>query len=393
MSHWRNNFESSFDGEEDDEHDRVPSHTLRQALLTAASRFERDREREEVQLRHTIAMEKRKCAVEVSKLKAERERSATLETSLRDETAKFSAEREKATGLQQDLANARAQALGSYLLLASLRAKLEELTLATASAPKIDTPALPLKLESATVTAPTADEDAADEGGEGGEVDEGDEGGEGGEEGRKLTKTQKLNQKKRLKAKEKKAHAAEPADGVDEETAPAKGGEDGAPLVAAAGCHKQEEGDAEVPTGGLVSSEVHSMAEGCLELLSELPRALPSSAEFVEACGEGKVRSVESGMSPPGVAELLLSKAETALCHGLEASVAGGHIRIAKVLIEGGADAHRTEALHIAIRNGHEKLMQVRQAGPAPHQTCLAMRQTAAPPRLHSAWAHGRTHP
>jgi len=51
------------------------------------------------------------------------------------------------------------------------------------------------------------------------------------------------------------------------------------------------------------------------------------------------------------------AKAHEVLARGLEESVRGGRAALVKTLVEGGADATRTEAVHIAIRHGHVSIM------------------------------------
>jgi hypothetical protein len=138
----------------------------------------------------------------------------------------------------------------------------------------------------------------------------------------------------------------------------AEGGEGGE--VAELATPSAPAASAVVTLGAAPSGEGSDLVAECEALLAELGelRELPGMTEFVCACREGKTRSIERVLSPTSVTELVETRAQQALCDGLEASVAGGHIKIAKLLIDGGADVHRTSALHIAIRHGQIALMQ-----------------------------------
>ena len=64
-------------------------------------------------------------------LRTERTKTAALTNSLREETARLTSERERAACLESELTRSKAQALGSYLLLASLRKRCETIAAVT----------------------------------------------------------------------------------------------------------------------------------------------------------------------------------------------------------------------------------------------------------------------
>ena len=305
---WRSSFNSAFE-DEDDGYGRP--HSLEQSLIDVAARWESERKKTERVAAQELSEQRRKTQEGASLLRTERARSAELENSLREETAKLQSERERAADLQQELTKSRAQCLGSHLLLASLRKQFD--ALAKLVPKEGDLLPSPLKL--------THHADAA-----------ADAAGERGLESTPLPPpvpdTSEVGSAAALAEMSQTDEAAQQASIVKSESGTSEG-------------------------GGAIGSAISR----CASLLADLPTSLPSADEFVGACRDGKARLVESGLSPSGMTELLLSRAETVLCDGLEASVAGGHVKIAKVLLEGGADAQRTSALHLAIRHGHTSLM------------------------------------
>lgn len=383
-----------YNDDDDDTEDYSPrsrngyTASLRQTLIAAADKFELEKQRSEAQLRAQIAAERKSLADERKSLQAERAKTAELEMKVKEESAKADGESKRVKGLQEELSQCKVQVVGTVLLLTSLRGKIEALsktalaaaTAAAAAQPPRSAATLASPAEAVALSAPAEDAAAqamGEDDGEGGEGGEGAEGGDDAEgaEAKQLTRNQRKKLKDRVKdrAKSRAAKAAaasgegsvaeagkngEAAEGGEAVGGEAVGGEGGeaaelATLSAPAAL-------AVVTSGAAPSGESSDLVAECEALLAELGelRELPGMTEFVCACREGKTRSIERVLSPTSVTELVETRAQQALCDGLEASVAGGHIKIAKLLIDGGADVHRTSALHIAIRHGQIALMQ-----------------------------------
>lgn len=375
---------SRYNDDDDDTEDYSPrsrngyTASLRQTLIAAADKFELEKQRSEAQLRAQIAAERKSLADERRSLQVERAKTAELEMKVKEESAKADAESKRVKGLHEELSQCKVQVVGTVLLLTSLRGKIEALsktalaaaTAAAAAPPPPSAATLAAPAEAVALPAP-AENDASQamgdddgEGGEGGEAAEGGDDAEGAE-AKQLTRNQRKKLKDRAKARAAKAAAScegsEAEAGKSGEAAvggEAEGGEGGE--VAELATPSAPAASAVVTLGAAPSGEGSDLVAECEALLAELGelRELPGMTEFVCACREGKTRSIERVLSPTSVTELVETRAQQALCDGLEASVAGGHIKIAKLLIDGGADVHRTSALHIAIRHGQIALMQ-----------------------------------
>jgi DnaJ-domain-containing protein 1 len=360
--------------------------SLEASLSSIARRWEQERAQESNTLRRTLADANRRASAEAEKLRAEKAKTANLEQRLKESESKVAAEKAKSSMAEDEKTRAGLQALGCFLIIAELRAKLKALSTVDVDKEVLSAVAAlegggsatagvsgdpdAASVISVAASPSRADDDDDDDGDDDDNDDEGDgsgtgtgteNGAEGGEhEGDHgdgsgelpaggLTRTQKRRQKR----KEKKGSVV----GTGTST-PGKGAAD---LPSAPATTVERSGQS--ASSAASSRQLAAMRAACaaarevMDILPEGGEHSVTAADLLDACREGRVRSVESFFSQRSLRDAVEAHAQNALVASLEMSVLEGRGSIVKTLIDGGADAHRTEALHLAIRHGHVSIL------------------------------------
>ena len=324
--------------------------SLQSSLLAAARNWEADRARETAMFRRDLADAKAQVAAAEDLVAEERAKVADLERSLKEEKEKAAAAQTRADALQGESTQNRLQALGCFLMLAEVREHLAELAppkSKAAAAPALPGPTSPTK----NSPSPPEGEDDDEEEGEDGDEDGADATGDADADEAKAAAKRRRNKRKKLKSK---AKAAASAAGTN--------GEEGGALATAA---------AEEPTSptSVVTSPMLAAWEAASHVLEPLPHIVAES-ELIAACREGKGRAVETFLSQSTMSGVAEGRAQDALVAALEEAVSSssGKASIVKALLDGGADAHRTEALHTCISHGQLPILS--------HLVCVSAMST-----------------
>ena len=348
-------------------HDRG---SLESSLAQVAQRWEQERATEAAALRRQVSEANRHSAAESAKLKQEQQKREALENQLKEQSAKLLEANAKLKEATAEGTKRRLQAIGSFLLVAEISSKIKALSptpantnqLALADDGTIDSAS---KALTAILGADDGDEEEEDD-----VVDEAAAATGDGEATRKKKKKKKQQQKKK-KGLDAASAARDPeANGGGGAKAEAHGAEEEAEATGAVEAEAKElTGSAEkslTPAdtavgGGGVAPRTHLImgAEewGALqEVMEPLPASI-SAADLLDACNEGKSRFVDSFFSQYTLTDLVEERAQEALVAGLEASAVHGRGQMVKALVDGGADAHRTNALHLCIRHGHVSIL------------------------------------
>ena len=351
--------------------------SLQSSLIAAARRWEQERSQEGAALRRQAAEANQRAAAEGAKLRQQTLKVTELEAKLKDESAKLKDANFKLKEEAAEKTRFRLQAIGSFLILAELRCRLKAL----APTPMGSGLALEQRSPDEALAPPfsegtsNADDDDDDDGDDAdGDADEGT--GTGTPEEEAARKKRLAKKKKAARQKKKKKGEADEADGADGGAAAAAaareeddeaGGEDGA----AEGKEvdgKEADGDktatasgvvATTPKGGEARAQLVVVAtawDAVLEVLEPLP-SMVRSDELLEACKDGRSRAVESFFSQYSLCDAVEERAQDLLVQSLEECALHGRGQLVKTLIDGGADAHRTSALHISIRHGHVSIL------------------------------------
>lgn len=289
--------------------------SLQQSLLSAARRWEADRASEASQLRQRCNAASARADAETQKLKAERAKSAELELKLREMTKTKIEESARADTLQEQCTHHRLQTLGCFLLMSELQLCLKRMKSAPAAAAASGESTDAKKIKEVADGGDTENADAAVAAAVDEQEASADDNGNGGD-------------------------AARGAGASD--TASTSGEEQEQGTTVAVGASA---------AGGqlLVPADAYDAVQA---LMSDMPAAL-SRTDLISACTDGKGRVVEGFLSQFTLSEAMEEAAQEALVEGLEACVVANRGAILKTLLDGGADAHRTAALHLAIRHGH----------------------------------------
>jgi len=111
------------------------------------------------------------------------------------------------------------------------------------------------------------------------------------------------------------------------------------------------------PAAAAQQLDEHEAYSGVLALTGSLPKGVGRS-ELLLACQEGKGRVVDSFFAQTTLTEAAEARAHEVLAASVEMAAEHNRGAVLKTLIDHGADAHRTAALHLAIRNGHVNIVQ-----------------------------------
>ena len=369
--------------------------SLQQSLLSAARHWEQERAQESARLRRQISEANRTAEAERAKVRTEVAKTAELEAKLRDESAKLKEAESKLKAMTAENTQHRLQAIGAFLMLAELRLRMKALSPVPvdsggAGLPAIDSKERPDEARLSELIDASAElEPPASPGGGRGETGAGDavDGAEGSASGEG---DESVSAKKKKKKKKKKggggvaaadkgdleaaAAVAAVAHGDDDEeedddephsaeSKPTNAAEEEQQASAVTATSEKASDALAASKGGVATKSLDrqlSMGAAAWENVQSLLETLPPivrAEELLEACKEGKGRSIESFFSQYTLCDAMEARAQDLLVEGLEECAMHGRGALVKTLIDGGADAHRTSALHICIRHGHVNIL------------------------------------